>query len=123
MFKTLAIRFAMSLLILSASIQTVRAEEAKAPKWYDTVTFSGLVDAYYSYNSNTPGPGTPSTDVTQAGLNKYHNFDYKANDLDVSLVELNIVKPVDDKNPAGFLSSTGLIIFNSTKLTSRLFAL
>ncbi|MBI1820029.1 MAG: porin, partial [Nitrospirae bacterium] len=63
----------------------------------DTVTFSGLVDAYYSYNSNTPGPNSP-----QAGLNTYHNFDYKANNLDVSLVELNLIKPVDDKNPAGF---------------------
>ncbi len=93
MFKTLAIRFAMSLLILTASIQTVRAEEAKAPKWYDTVTFSGFVDGYYSYNLN----GRHGL-----GDNMYHNFDFDSNELAVSLVELNIIKPVDDKNKAGF---------------------
>lgn len=61
------------------------------PKWYDTISMNGFVDGYYSYNANT-----------QTGLNTYHNFDYKANDLNVSLMELNIVKAVDDKNKAGF---------------------
>ena len=63
-----------------------------APKWYDTVTVSGFVDGYYSYNLNGP----------QNQTNLYHNFDFRSNDFNVSLVELNFVKPVDDKNKAGF---------------------
>jgi hypothetical protein len=62
------------------------------------VTFSGFVDAYYSYNSNGADDSQPGS----VRSNKYHNFDMVANDLNVSLVEVNIVKPVDDKNKAGF---------------------
>jgi hypothetical protein len=100
MFKGWSKTVAVSLVMLAGLAQISRAEEAKAspaPKWYDTITVNGLVDAYYTYNSNTSGPNSP-----QRGTNFYHNFDLKANDLDVSLVELNIIKPVDAKNPAGF---------------------
>ncbi|HXN06498.1 MAG TPA: outer membrane beta-barrel protein [Nitrospiria bacterium] len=67
------------------------------PKWYDTISMNGFVDGYYSYNSNTSGASS-----VNGNSNIYHNFDMSANDLQVSLVELNIVKPVDDKNKAGF---------------------
>lgn len=104
MFKKWSQHLAVGLLILVGFAQVGRAEEAKAaappppPKWYDTINMSGFVDAYYTYNSNTSGGPASS----QGGANLYHNFDMQANDIDVSLVELNIVKPVDDKNKAGF---------------------
>jgi hypothetical protein len=77
-----------------------RGDEGKsppAPKWYDTISVSGFVDGYYSYNWNTAGASS-----VNGNSNVYHNFDMRANNLDLSLVELNIVKPVDDKNKAGF---------------------
>ncbi|MHB8481898.1 MAG: porin [Nitrospiria bacterium] len=100
MFKKISFRLAISFFVLLGAVLVSHAEDAKAPpppKWYDTINVSGFVDAYYSYNSNTPGPNSP-----QAGANLYHNFDYKANDLNLSLAEINIVKPVDDKNRVGF---------------------
>lgn len=104
MIKRWRKHLAVGLLILIGFAQVVRAEDAKPaaappppPKWYDTVTFNGFVDAYYSYNSNTSGASSAN-----GNSNVYHNFDMKANDLNVSLVEVNIVKPVDDKNGAGF---------------------
>jgi len=104
MFKKWSKYIAVCSLVLVGFNQVSWADDAKTPpppKWYDTINVSGFVDAYYSYNTNTPGPGTPAG-TPQAGVNLYHNFDMRANDLDLSLVELNIVKPVDDKNKAGF---------------------
>ncbi|MBI3594386.1 MAG: porin [Nitrospirae bacterium] len=106
MFKGWSKNIAVSLVMLIGLSQVSRADEAKAPpapKWYDTINVSGFVDAYYSYNGNTSGTGSVAGDG-----NVYHNFDMKANDLNVSLVELSIVKPIDDKNPAGFTVTLGI---------------
>jgi len=101
MYKQLSKQILMSLLLLGSMSQGALADDPKAPpppKWYDTITVSGLVDAYYTYNSNTNGGAASS----QSGLNKYYSFNAQANSLAVNMVELNIVKPVDDKNKAGF---------------------
>ena len=90
----------LGIVIIAGTAQTGRADNAPAPppppKWYDTIGVSGFVDAYYSYNFLGSGPGGTIR------TNAYHNFDMTANSLNLSLVELNIVKPVDDKNKAGF---------------------
>ncbi|MBI1822186.1 MAG: porin [Nitrospirae bacterium] len=94
MFKkfNMSLAAAFFTLIGLGSVQVSYAEDAKAPKWYDTVNVSGFVDGYYSYNMNGP----------QSHKNAFHNFDFVSNDFNVSLVELNIVKPVDETNRAGF---------------------
>jgi len=100
MYKKWSKQIFMSLLMLGSITQWAVADDPKAPpppKWYDTINVSGFVDAYYTYNSNTNGGPNSS----QGGMNAYHNFDMKANDLDLSLAEINIVKPIDDKSKVG----------------------
>lgn len=91
MLKRIGTKSAFILLIIVVSIQSVWAEELKAPKWYDTIDVSGFLDGYYSYNFNNP----------KNRFNSYHNFDFQSNAFSIGLIELNVVKPVDDKNKVG----------------------
>jgi hypothetical protein len=101
----------LGLFVLLGFTQTVLAEEttapapaapaataapapaAPAPKWYDVVTVSGLVDAYYSYNGN--GYRGLQDNI---GL----GFAPDSNEFSAALVELNIEKKPTAEHPSGF---------------------
>lgn len=69
------------------------APPAAAPKWYEAVGVSGMVDAYYSYNNN----GFRGT-----GDNQYLGFAGDSNEFSVALFELNLEKKPTSEHPTGF---------------------
>jgi hypothetical protein len=63
---------------------------APAPTWsVGPIDFSGLVDAYYSYNSNHPAPAT----------NQLYNFNAQANQFSLNMAKLTMQH---DADPVGF---------------------
>jgi hypothetical protein len=62
-------------------------------EFFRKVEFSGLVDAYYTYNFNEPETGT---------FAQYRNFDVRHNQFSVALLELALTKPATDDSRTGF---------------------
>ncbi len=65
--------------------------QTNAPAFFSKVEFSGLVDAYYTYNFNEPQTGA---------FTPLRNFDVKHNQFSVSLLEFAMAKPAvkDDRD-------------------------
>ncbi len=61
--------------------------------FFSKVEFSGLVDAYYTYNFNEPATGT---------FTPLRNFDVKHNQFSVSLLEFAMAKPAVADDRVGF---------------------
>jgi hypothetical protein len=66
------------------------------------ISVGGLADWYYQYSFNHPPVGS-----TIAG----RSFDVKNDAFSLSLAEVNVVKPVDDRSPLGF---TATLTFGKT---------
>lgn len=67
-----------------------KPEAAAAPTWsIGGITFSGLIDGYYSYAANHPG----------SGVNQYRNFDSRANSFSLNMTRLTLEH---DADPVGF---------------------
>jgi hypothetical protein len=91
----------LSLIVVFGLAQIAFAEEAApaaapapaAPKWYDTVNVSGLVDAYYTYNGNG---------YRGLGDNQLLGFAPDSNEFSAALIELNFEKKPTAEHPTGF---------------------
>lgn len=70
------------------------APAAPAPKWYETVTVTGLADAYIGYNSNASTTGINNNQTTL--------FTPDSNEFALSLFELNFEKKPTAEHPTGF---------------------
>jgi hypothetical protein len=76
------------------------AAPAPSPTWsVGPIDFSGLVDAYYTYNPNHPqaSPGVP-------GLNGLYNFNLNANQISLNMAKLTMSH---DADPVGFRVDLG----------------
>ncbi|MEP6963332.1 MAG: porin [Acidobacteriota bacterium] len=81
-------------LALPAMGQTPPAPAAP-PAWsVGEITFSGLVDAYYTYNANHPA----------SGFNGLYNFNHKANQFSLNMAKLSLEHTAD---PVGFRVDLG----------------
>jgi len=86
--------------LMCASIGVMRGQQtppaAPAPNWnVGPVTFSGLIDAYYSFNANHPASRN----------NIYRNFDVKANQFSLNMAKLTLEhnpEPIGFKLDVGF---------------------
>lgn len=68
---------------------------AAAPTWSaGPITFSGLIDGYYSYAANHPGSGN----------NAYRNFDVRANSMSLNMAKFTLEH---DADPVGFKIDLG----------------
>ena len=67
--------------------------DAAVAKFFRKVEFTGLVDAYYTYNFNEPLTGT---------FTPLRNFDVRHNQFSVALVELALNKPATSDDRVGF---------------------
>ncbi len=71
------------------------ATPAATPGTYGGISFSGMVDGYYSFNDNHPDPG----------FNQLYNFNDKTNQVDLSMLKLTASH---DPDPIGFRVDLGL---------------
>lgn len=62
-------------------------------EFFKSVEFSGIVDAYYTYNFNEPPTGA---------FTQYRNFDVRHNQFSLGLVEFAAARPVSADDPIGF---------------------
>jgi hypothetical protein len=76
-----------------ASVPAAAQAAAPAPKWFESVTVSGLVDAYYSYNGNG---------YRGLGDNQYLGFAPDSNEFSAALIEINFEKKPTVEHPTGF---------------------
>ncbi|MGH7274289.1 MAG: outer membrane beta-barrel protein, partial [Nitrospiria bacterium] len=82
----------VSFLFLGSQGFSFAAEkEKKEKKWFENVSVSGFVDAYYGYNFNQPGNGPGGR------FNQLRNFDLYNDQFALSMAEL-----VFQKNPEPF---------------------
>jgi hypothetical protein len=71
---------------------------AQAPPWtIGDITFSGLIDGYYSHNFNNPA----------SGYNTLRNFEVKSRQFTLNMAELSLYKPTSDTEPIGFRMDLG----------------
>ena len=74
----------------AAAAAAASAAPAPAPEWsVGPITFSGMIDVYYSFNANHPASGT----------NNLRNFDVKANQFGLNMAMLTLEHTAD---PIGF---------------------
>jgi len=74
----------------AAAAPATDATPPAAPTWsIGPIDFSGLVDGYYSFNSNHPASGT----------NQLYNFDVKPNQFSLNMAKLSMAHTAD---PVGF---------------------
>ncbi len=71
------------------------ATPAPTPWTFDGISFSGMIDGYYSFNDNHPTPAF-------SGL---YNFDDKTNQWDLNMLKLTVNH---DPDPVGFRIDLGL---------------
>lgn len=92
-----SMRPARTLVLAGAFAAALAAQPAHAQtnvsQFFSNVEFSGLVDAYYTYNFNEPTTGeyTP-----------LRNFDVRHNQFSVSLLEFALAKPTSSDDRIGF---------------------
>ena len=67
--------------------------QTNVSSFFSKVEFSGLVDAYYTYNFNEPKTGT---------FTPLRNFDVKHNQFSLSLLEFAMAKPAVKDDVVGF---------------------
>ena len=91
------VRPARALAVAGACVAVLGAHPASAQtnvsSFFSKVEFSGLVDAYYTYNFNKPKTGT---------FTPLRNFDVKHNQFSLSLLELAMSKPAVADDKVGF---------------------
>ncbi len=66
--------------------------------FFKGVKFGGFLDAYYGFNMNKP------TD----GKNTYRNFDFEHNSITLAQADLEIMKPVSESAPLGYMLQMGI---------------
>jgi hypothetical protein len=76
----------------AATHDNAQTDDAVA-RFFRNVEFTGLVDAYYTYNFNEPATGT---------FTPLRNFDVRHNQFSVALVELALNKPATADDRVGF---------------------
>ena len=89
-FLTLTSTLLCTFTVAQTPAPTPPAAPVAPPTWSaGPITFSGLVDGYYSYAPNHPGSGT----------NIYRNFDVRANSFSLNMAKLTLEH---DADPVGF---------------------
>jgi hypothetical protein len=84
----------MPVLALAVAVLPAAARAQSAPEnFFEKVEFTGLIDAYYTYNFNEPATGT---------FTPLRNFDVKHNQFSVGLLELAAQRPVSNDDRYGF---------------------
>jgi hypothetical protein len=90
-------RIARTGVVAGALLGALSAQPAHAQtnvsSFFSKVEFSGLVDAYYTYNFNEPATGA---------FTPLRNFDVKHNQFSVSLLEFAMAKPAVADDRVGF---------------------
>lgn len=97
--------FALCILIQSNATYA-EGEESTTMDFLKSISISGFVDTYYSYNFNRPASRAPgrSSDAstTTANPNTLRAFDQHDNSFTLSNVELQVVKASTEESPVGF---------------------
>lgn len=83
----------MPVLALAVALSPAPARAQSAAEFFEKVEFTGLIDAYYTYNFNEPTTGT---------FTPLRNFDVKHNQFSVGLLELAMQRPVSNDDRLGF---------------------
>lgn len=95
--RALSVRPARVLAMIGAMMGVLAAQPSYAQtnvaSFFEKVTFSGLVDAYYTYNFNKPAVGT---------MTPLRNFDVRHNQFSVALLEFAMEKPAVADDRVGF---------------------
>jgi hypothetical protein len=78
---------------LPAAAQDPAAADDAVMAFFKKIEFTGLVDAYYTYNFNEPTTGS---------FTPLRNFDVRHNQFSVALVELALNKPATSDDRVGF---------------------
>lgn len=92
-----SVRPARALALAGAFVGAMTAQptyaQTNVSTFFSKVEFSGLVDAYYTYNFNEPTTGE---------FTPLRNFDVKHNQFSISLLELALAKPATSDDRIGF---------------------
>jgi hypothetical protein len=95
----------------AAPAPAAQTPEAAPPTWsVGPIDFSGLVDAYYSFNFNHPGDKGPACTGSATSLtpalcgNQLYNFDVKPNQFSLNMMKLSMAHTAD---PIGFQLDLG----------------
>ncbi|MGE0450325.1 MAG: porin [Vicinamibacterales bacterium] len=116
--RALSVGPARALAMIGAMVGVMAAQPSYAQtnvsSFFEKVTFSGLVDAYYTYNFNKPAVGE---------FTPLRNFDVRHNQFSVALLEFAMEKPAvaDDRIGFRFDLQYGQVaqIFNSDPLDNN----